>query len=113
MKIYIKNTENNNILILEAKNYESLFKDFRQEPYRLATDNEIEAYELQEAKKAKKQQCLSYLGKTDWYAVRFAETQVAIPDDILENRARARSLQEKIEACETLEELENININFS
>jgi len=85
---------------------------FTREPYRLASESEIEVFELQEAKESKKQQCLTYLSKTDWFAVRFAETQVAIPANILENRALARSLQDEIETCETLEELENININF-
>ena len=69
--------------------------------------------QLQEGKEAKIKKCLAYLAKTDWYAVRLAETQVEIPANILENRTSARNLQEEIKACKTLEELNNININFS
>lgn len=32
-----------------------------------------------------------YLAETDWYVVRFAETGVAIPQDILDARAEARA----------------------
>jgi outer membrane protein assembly factor BamB len=32
----------------------------------------------------------AYLGSTDWYVVRFAETGVAIPDDIATARQEAR-----------------------
>jgi hypothetical protein len=33
---------------------------------------------------------LAYLASTDWYVVRFAETGVAIPDDIKTKRQEAR-----------------------
>ena len=33
-----------------------------------------------------------YLSKTDWYAARFAETGVAIPQEILDMRAAARAI---------------------
>jgi hypothetical protein len=34
----------------------------------------------------------SYLDSTDWYVIRFIETEVAIPSEILTARANARSL---------------------
>jgi hypothetical protein len=34
---------------------------------------------------------LAYLESTDWYVVRFAETGVAIPDDIAAARQEARN----------------------
>lgn len=34
---------------------------------------------------------LAYLEETDWYVTRFAETGVAIPQDILDSRAAARA----------------------
>ena len=34
---------------------------------------------------------LVHLGETDWYVTRFAETGVAIPQDILDSRAAARA----------------------
>ena len=35
-------------------------------------------------------EALRYLGETDWYVVRFAETGKPIPEDILADRAAAR-----------------------
>lgn len=35
-------------------------------------------------------QAREYLAETDWYVVRFAETGVAIPEDILALRQQAR-----------------------
>lgn len=37
------------------------------------------------------QEALAYLASTDWYVVRFAETGVAIPAEILTLRQEARS----------------------
>ena len=37
-----------------------------------------------------KKQALEYLASTDWMVVRFAETGVAIPDDVISKRAEAR-----------------------
>jgi hypothetical protein len=39
-----------------------------------------------------KNQARDYLGSTDWYAARLAETGQPIPDDVLEQRQTARSL---------------------
>lgn len=36
-------------------------------------------------------QALAYLASTDWYVIRFADTGVAIPDDIKTARATARA----------------------
>jgi len=53
MKNYIKNTLDNSIITLEANSYEQLSKNFRQAPYARATQNEIDAYKLQQAKAEK------------------------------------------------------------
>lgn len=37
-----------------------------------------------------KAEAQTYLNQTDWYVVRFAETGVAIPDDVKQGRAAAR-----------------------
>lgn len=34
----------------------------------------------------------SYLANTDWYVIRQSETGVVIPEEVSENRARAREL---------------------
>lgn len=36
-------------------------------------------------------EALSYLASTDWYAIRFADTGEAIPDDVKTLRAQARA----------------------
>jgi hypothetical protein len=76
------------------------------------TESEILAYELQEAKTSKLSQCKSYLSSTDWYAIRKADNGTSIPTEIAENRELARTLQDDINACTTIEELNAININF-
>ena len=53
MKIYIKNTDTNEIKILEAESYESLSKNFRQAPYVKVDQSDINAFDLQEAKTSK------------------------------------------------------------
>ena len=67
---------------------------------------------LQETKTAKISQCLSYLSSTDWYAIRKADNGTVIPTQIAENRESARTLQDDINACTTIEELNAINIEF-
>lgn len=60
------------------------------------TDEEIELH-LNPPKTAEEiqaeinQEALAYLASTDWYVVRFAETGVAIPEDVVQARAEARS----------------------
>lgn len=36
------------------------------------------------------EQLEQYLKNTDWYSIRYAETQVAVPEEILDNRQSAR-----------------------
>ena len=53
--------------------------------------------EVENEKKAKENEFtindnLKYLKDTDWYIVRFTETNVAIPQEILDKRAAAREL---------------------
>ena len=52
----------------------------------------IPAYEPTEAERlaTEEQELLSYLARTDWYAVRFAETGEAIPDEVRDKRQEAR-----------------------
>lgn len=71
-------------------------------------DSEI----LQEAKTSKLSQCKSYLSSTDWYAIRKADNGTVIPTQIEKNRELARTLQDDINACTTIEELNAINIDF-
>lgn len=100
----LKKTENEQIIFGEFVN--------PQEGWELASENEILAYELQKAKKIKINQCLNYLCSTDWYVIRKADNSTTIPSEIITNRELARTLQDDIEDCTTLEELEIININF-
>jgi hypothetical protein len=44
----------------------------------------------EELDRREEQSLLAYLASTDWYAVRFAETGQAIPEDVVTQRADAR-----------------------
>jgi uncharacterized membrane protein YcaP (DUF421 family) len=39
-----------------------------------------------------KNEAIKYLKDTDWYAIRFAEQSIQIPDDIIQKRQAARAL---------------------
>jgi hypothetical protein len=67
---------------------------------------------LQEAKNSKISQCKFYLSSTDWYAIRKADNGTAIPSEIETNRELARSLQQNINNCENLAELNDIILPF-
>ena len=71
--------------------------------------------QLQEAKALKIVQCKAYLISTDWQVIRLSDPTSNDPlkEGVAEKRVLARSLQVNIEACTTLEELNNINIDFS
>jgi len=58
--------------------------------------------------------CLNYLKNTDWYVIRSLDLSNLnpIPQNILKNRADARSLQDAINNANSLTELNNLNINF-
>ena len=59
-------------------------------------------------------QCKAYLSSTDWQIIRLSDPTSGQPlkEGVAENRSLARSLQDTIEACTTLEQLNNINVNF-
>lgn len=69
---------------------------------------------LEQGKIMKIGQCLQYLSDTDWYVIRMSDLSNAseIPQNILTNRTNARTWQKDIKDAMTLEELNNININF-
>ena len=71
--------------------------------------------QLQEAKASKIAQCKAYLISTDWQVIRLSDPTSNDPlkEGVAEKRVLARNLQVNIEACTTLEELNNINIDFS
>jgi len=75
---------------------------------------QLSIVELEEAKNSKISQCLAYLLSTDWQIIRLSDptSGESLKEGVGENRALARSLQDDIKACTTLEELNAININF-
>jgi hypothetical protein len=109
--IYLK--EPNTSRIVQCKSEASIGAGFAN--WIVATESEIEVYKLQEAKALKIAQCKAYLASTDWQVTRLCDPTSGEPlkEGVAEKRSLVRSLQVDIEACETLEELENININFS
>jgi len=76
------------------------------------TENEIDIYELRQAKQIKKAQCQTYLQNTDWQAAAFIKYNRPIDSNVSENCLRAKQLKKDIEACTTLEELNKINTDF-
>lgn len=64
-------------------------------------------------KQVKINQCKTYLNNTDWQIIALTERNRAVDEDVATNRPLAVSLQAEITACTTLEELNNINIDFS
>ena len=67
---------------------------------------------LESAKLLKINQCKTYLNNTDWQIIALTERNRVVDEDVATNRPLAVSLQAEITACTTLEELNNININF-
>lgn len=69
---------------------------------------------LKQAQDAKIAQCKAYLDKTGWQIERLCDPSSGEPlkEGVAENRSLARSLQDDIVACATIEELNAININF-
>lgn len=79
----------------------------------LSFPNEI-IIDLDQEKRAKISQCKTYLSNTDWQVIRLSDptSGEALKEGVAEKRALARTLQVEIEACTTIEELNNINTNF-
>jgi len=69
---------------------------------------------LEELKSQKISECKNYLTNTDWQIIRLSDptSGESLKEGVADNRALARSLQDQIKACTTLEEVNAININF-
>lgn len=104
--MYYKNIKTNEI---------AFFGGIPDEDWIEATLDEISANELKRVKKIKITQCQAYLQQTSWQVERLCDPSSGKPlkDGVAEKRALARSLQDEINTCTTLEELNNININFN
>lgn len=72
------------------------------------TDDEL----IAELKNSKLTACISYLTSTDWQAIRKADTGEDMKEGVAENRALARSLQDEIESCTTIDQLTKIDTDF-
>lgn len=109
--IYLKEPNTNRIV--EFQNEASIGVGFAN--WQIATQEEIDNFELQKSKELKIAECKAYLQSTDWQIIRLSDPSSGevLKEGVAQNRALARSLQNEIQACETLEELENININFN
>lgn len=78
----------------------------------IAKGGVVEAYDpFPEIKEEKIAACKSYLAKTDWECTAYQERGRAY-DETKAKRLKAVSLQDDIEACTTIEELNNIKIEF-
>ena len=68
---------------------------------------------LEQAKAIKTAQCQAYLESTDWQVSAFIKYARPIDANVSENCLNAKQWKIDIAACTTLEELDNINIDFS
>jgi len=68
---------------------------------------------LEQAKIDKIAQCQTYLESTDWQAAAFTKYGRPIDANVSENCLKAKQWKIDVAACTTLEELNNININFN
>lgn len=78
------------------------------------SDNQIKSLTTEsilELKNSKIAQCKSYLVKTDWQPIAYQERGREY-DDVKTKRLEAVLAQDLIEACTTLEELNQINTDF-
>lgn len=120
---YIKNTDTNEILTLEAESYDMLSRNFRTAPYELASEAEINNEVLKEAKenkisqtKSKSQQLI--LAEYPDYKQRnilMSGDEVAIAEMnafIEPIRIRSNEIESDINDCTTIEELNNVNTDF-
>lgn len=68
---------------------------------------------LEQGKQSKTAQCQAYLEGTDWQAAALIKYGRQLDANVAENCLKAKQWKIDIAACTTLEELNNININFS
>ena len=89
--LYYKDNQNNEVYAYEADgSQDHLIGDKTA-----MTAEEVELHinppkTPEQAQAEIKEVALIYLASTDWYVVRFSETGVAIPDDIIAKRQEAR-----------------------
>ena len=112
MKIYIKNTDTNEIKIFEAESYGVLSKTFRKAPYFEATASEKTAKHILDKKEELKTPRNSYLFLTDWYVAREIDEPNSYPQSIKDKRILARQEINNIEAATTLTALNAFNTTF-
>ena len=69
-----------------------------QTEYLLPAEYEITITDVSEEieAQAESREALAYLKRTDWYAIRYADTGEAIPDDVKKRRAAARERVVKV-----------------
>lgn len=68
--------------------------------------------ELQRKKDEKIAICDSYLESTDWQAAAFIKYKRPVDSDVEKKCLLAKKKKSEIKACETLEQLEEINLEF-
>lgn len=112
MKIYLKNENTNEIIVLQAESYEALSDNFRRAPYVRASDDETESCEAEKLKEKLILSRKTYLESTDWEIVKAIELGVDAPADVVTERALARQEINEIELIDNLEDLQNYNENF-
>lgn len=123
MKIYLKNTDTNEIIELEAESYEALSKNFRQAPYELTSDDEKESLVLQESKEdlvekvrqATRDLILTEYSDTDQLNTLMSGDNIAIAEmnSFIEPiLTKSRAIRAEILNCDTLDKLNKIKTDL-
>ena len=104
MQYYI-NTQTNKIT-----KGDNLGASFRKPPYREATQEEINSYELGELKASKISTCKAYLASKDWLAAREVTEPNSFPQAVKDLVIEARTAINDLEDLTTLEQVEAYDI---
>ena len=112
MKIYIKNTDTNEISIFEAESYEALSKNFRQAPYVQSSASEKTAKKILDKQEELIKSRNSYLSSTDWHIAKEADEPNTYPQAVKDKRILARQEINQIPVATTLTALNTFSNNF-
>lgn len=112
MKIYLKNKTTQKISLIESESFLTLSKGIRDLNDE-ATTQEIDNFTMEQERDKKITICQSYLASSDWYVSREIDEPNTYPQGVKDNRIEARSKINALEACATIAEVNNINVNFS
>lgn len=102
------------IEITEQEHQEALGKTMCVKNGKLEEEIASSGDVLEQLRNEKINQCKKYLSSTDWQIIRLTDPSSGeiLKESVANKRALARSLQVKLKACKTTEEINAINVKF-